>query len=565
MYVQTVTKLFLPMMRRTLRHIPRSDERKLNMKLLAAVYIFTIISMSVEMGWILTKGSRTRQTFSFIVCQLLLNIWSASQLILLEAVNDRQLFLAYCVGNTGICFIGTAWLCFAYITVRRKMPMGLIIFTAGFSAVMWLLALTNGLHKLFYSSFSMNSVEHGILFYINIAYTYFCMIYGTLLLCLSLGSEKRRRRQVLLLILAAVIPLGSNMLYLFGAIDTIYDITPLAFSVSSVLALLATDRYGFLNVNDIAFDRALESISEGVAVFGRGGVMTYSNRRMRELFDLGEDAEKADFDSRLGSRRLAELENTGETEISLSGKIINLRRYVCSEKSGRSIAVTFIASDITRYYDMAKQEQALSEAKARLAAERERNRITQEVHDTAGHTLTMINSLAKLTGIAIDSGDYETAGKYAAEAQQLSSSGIAQLRVSINNLRSREDNSLITEGLRQLVSSVRGLDADLCIQGEDSLKYSFCSNVIYENTREAITNCIKYSGADRIDIIVKLLEKSAEVYIIDNGKGCSEIVCGNGLRGMRERTEKIGGSIKFSSGESCGFSITMKFPIIKED
>ena len=64
-----------------------------------------------------------------------------------------------------------------------------------------------------------------------------------------------------------------------------------------------------------------------------------------------------------------------------------------------------------------------------------------------------------------------------------------------------------------------------------------------------------------MDIIVKLLENSAEVYIIDNGKGCSEINFGNGLKGMRERTEKIGGSIRFTSSDQCGFSITMKFPI----
>ena len=106
---------------------------------------------------------------------------------------------------------------------------------------------------------------------------------------------------------------------------------------------------------------------------------------------------------------------------------------------------------------------------------------------------------------------------------------------------------------------MRGIRAELCIQGEDSMKYSFCSNVIYENTREAITNCVKYSGADRMDIIVKLLPDSVEVYIMDNGCGCTDIVPGNGLKGMQERTERAGGIIKFSSPDGCGFSIVMKF------
>lgn len=537
--------------------------KDLSMKPLAAVYIFTIISMSAEMGWILTKGSRSRQTFSVIICQLLLNIWSASQLFQLESVTERQMFLSYCVGNTGICWIGTAWLIFAFYTSMRKQPVKLMPFLLSFSAIMWLCAMTDPVHHLFYSSFSMESVVHGILFYVNIAYTYFCMICGTILICRSITDNKRRRRQVMLLVFSALIPLISNMLYLTGIIGTLYDITPLAFSISSVLVLLATNRYGFLNVKDLAFDKALESISEGVAVFGLNGDMTFSNLTFRELFRLSEESCLNEFYGKLAKQQHETLTDEGEVEVSLGERIINLRRYRHTDKNGRKLAVTVIASDITRYYEMTKQEQELSEAKERLAVERERNRIAQEVHDTAGHTLTMINSLAKLIDISAEQGNKADTRRYAQEAQQLSSQGIAQLRVSINNLRNHSENSLITEGLEQLAASARGIDAELCIQGEDSMKYSFCSNVIYENTREALTNCLKYSGADRMDIIVKLLEDAAEVYIIDNGRGCGEIVCGNGLKGMRERTEKIGGSIRFSSSEDCGFSITMKFPVVK--
>lgn len=531
------------------------------MKAFAAVYIFSIILMTAEVGWILTKGNRSRQTFSCIACQLLLNIWSASQLFQLEAVNERQLFISYCIGNIGICLIGTAWLIFSFFTAKKKLPKLCTALMSAFSFIMLIFAATNPMHKLFYSTFSMEAVVHGPLFYVNIIYTYACMIIGTAMLCVKLYSDRQKRKQLILLILSAMIPLVSNMLYLFGAISTLYDVTPLAFSVSSVLVLFATNRYGFLNVNDLAFDKALENISEGVCVFGQNGSMTYSNATMRELFSISDDCRINDFYEKLGPEQLSSLSDTGETELYLSTKTISLKEYRHIGKKEKTIAVILIASDISRFYEMAKQEQALSETKRKLAVESERNRIAQEVHDTAGHTLTMINSLAKLIGISSSQGDCTTAGQYAAEAQQLSSQGIAQLRVSINNLRARSENSLITDGLRQLVSSVRGLDAELCIQGEDSMKYSFCSNVIYENTREAITNCLKYSDADRMDIIVKLLSDSAEVYIIDNGKGCADICFGNGLKGMRERTEKIGGTIKFTSSDQCGFSITMKFPI----
>lgn len=531
------------------------------MRAFASVYIFSIILMTAVMGWILTKGNRSRQTFSCILCQLLLNIWSASQLFQLEAVNTRQLFISYCIGNIGICFIGTLWFIFSCYTSDKKIPKAVKLLMLGFSVSMLIMAFTNPLHKLFYSTFTFEKVIHGPVFYLNILYTYVCMFSGTAMLCRKLYSVRHKRGQLIMLVLSAVIPLCTNILYLFGAINTLYDITPLAFSVSSILVLFATNRYGFLNVNEIAFDKAMENISEGVCVFGKNGFMSYSNATMRELFPIDNDCLYDSLLSSLSPAQRQSVAETGEAEIDCSDKTIRLKEYRQFKKNGQPVAIILIASDITRYYEMARQEQALSEAKRKLAIESERNRIAQEVHDTAGHTLTMINSLAKLIGVSADKKEFATIEQYARETQQLSSQGIAQLRVSINNLRGRSENSLITDGLRQLADSVRGLDAELCIQGTDSEKYSFCANVIYENTREAITNCLKYSSAERMDIIVKLLENSAEVYIIDNGKGCSEINFGNGLKGMRERTEKIGGSIRFTSSDQCGFSITMKFPI----
>lgn len=534
---------------------------------LIAIYMFTIISMTTEMFWILTKGSHSSQTFSFIACQMLLNIWSASQIFLLLSVTKFQLFLSYSVGNTGICWIGTAWLIFSLFSVKAKISKRVVIPLVLFSTCMWIISLSNEFHHLYYSEFSLENVEHGPLFYVNIAFTYTCMIFGTMMLRRAITPDRHRRNQVHLLVLAAVIPLIANMLCLFGIVSTIYDLTPLAFSISSILVLLATDRYGFLNVNDIAFESALENIAEGVAVFGQNNVISYSNRIMRDYFELSENSHLCDlFDCFSSEQRASLSENCNkfsETEIQLSGRTLNLKKYCHCDKNGNRIAVTLIASDITRYYEMAEQKQALSDAKEKLAVERERNRIAQEVHDTAGHTLTMINSLAKLTDISVKNNDYNTAQQYAKEAQQLSSQGIAQLRVSINNLRKHSENSLLTVGLEQLAASTRGIEVELCIQGEDSAQYSFCSNVIYENTREAITNCVKYSEADRMDIIVKLFDDSAEVYIFDNGKGCESIIYGNGLKGMRERTEKAGGNIKFSSGIESGFSITMKFPVLK--
>lgn len=523
-----------------------------------------VISMTAEIIWILIKGQRSRQMFAFAACQFLLDIWSVSQLLVLKSANSEQLFLSYCVGNIGICFIGSAWLSFSCITAGFKAPKAMFPVIFSFSAFILASALTNPLHGLFYTSFELSGVEHGTLFYVNILFTYLCIISGTIILCANVRSDRNHKRITALLILSAALPLISNILNLTGIISTRYDITPPAFSFSSLFLLLATNRYGFLNVNELAFDKALDNISDGFAVFGSNGAMNYSSSAMREFFGISEDLSLDDFYRILGDEQrelLSKAEPFVETEYQKNSERLRIRRYRILGKKGNTLAVTFIVSDVTRYYEEIRREQELSEAKERLAIETERNRIAQEVHDTAGHTLTMINSLARLISVSVGENNTDDAAKYALEAQELSRQGIAQLRMSINDLRKRSENSLITDNLRSLANSVRGMTAELCIQGNDSSRYSFCSGTIYKNAREAVTNAVKYSHASRMDIIVKFHENCVEVYIIDNGIGCGNITAGNGLNGMTERTEKIGGSIRFMSSEGCGFTIMMKFPL----
>ena len=72
---------------------------------------------------------------------------------------------------------------------------------------------------------------------------------------------------------------------------------------------------------------------------------------------------------------------------------------------------------------------------------------------------------------------------------------------------------------------------------------------------------MRYSGADRIDIILKFLDERLELYIFDNGRGCEKINEREGLSGIRQRIEKIGGTVKFSSSEGDGFSTIIKLRV----
>ena len=75
-----------------------------------------------------------------------------------------------------------------------------------------------------------------------------------------------------------------------------------------------------------------------------------------------------------------------------------------------------------------------------------------------------------------------------------------------------------------------------------------------------MTNAVRYSSAERIDIILKFLSDRLELYIFDNGCGCGEINENDGLRGIRSRIEELGGTVRFGSVEGEGFSTIIKIP-----
>ncbi len=217
---------------------------------------------------------------------------------------------------------------------------------------------------------------------------------------------------------------------------------------------------------------------------------------------------------------------------------------------GISIICVLMATLKYRFLDLNRELEITNE---KLILAKERNRIAQEVHDTAGHTLTMIQSYMKLAQIANTGQETEQVGEYLEQAKVLTGQGIKELRESINQLREGENYELVTQGIMQLANQVKEIPVEVTVQGEDSEQYSHLSRVVYDCVRETITNTLKYAKANKMEIVVRFAKDSVEVIVGDDGVGCANIEDNNGLRGIRERVEKIGGKVRFISGEGEGF------------
>jgi two-component system sensor histidine kinase DesK len=66
--------------------------------------------------------------------------------------------------------------------------------------------------------------------------------------------------------------------------------------------------------------------------------------------------------------------------------------------------------------------------------------------------------------------------------------------------------------------------------------------------REAVTNIVRHAQASRCRLDIQINDHGMALVVEDNGRGDIRAE-GNGLRGMRERVESIGGRLLIDSGQ----------------
>jgi len=505
-------------------------------------------------GWLMLKADRNRMTGALAACQILVIIWCVPQLFIAIPMELGMKYFFYAVSYIGISFIGPAWLVFAFLYSGRRVNRWMAVLLFGISALHYSILLTNDYHHLFYRVFEINDVVYGTVFYIHMGYTYSCVLAGMAVVLAEFWKKRVAAVNIAMILLAAAVPLGFNVLYMSRIVKTGFDLTPPAFALSGLLMLLAVFRYDFLDINPLAFERVFAEIGEGVVIYNRRGKITYCNQAAAQWLGL-----------QAGQRMDGwQPEKSGDLIVLADGRRIEVTQYLHRDKHGRMIAGNLMFTDVGKYYELLEQGKELAISNQKLAIEIERNRIAQEVHDTTGHTLTMINSLLKLLKVEYKTGtDPMQMEAYLAQAQELATGGIRELRVSINNLRQADFAGLVTQGVYQLTEQVKEIEVEVNVQGTDGPEYSHLSPVVYDCLREAITNCLKYAQATHMDVILKFLGESLGLYIFDNGMGCEDIQENNGIRGIRERVEQCGGQVRFVSAPGEGFQISIKFPAAK--
>jgi signal transduction histidine kinase len=85
--------------------------------------------------------------------------------------------------------------------------------------------------------------------------------------------------------------------------------------------------------------------------------------------------------------------------------------------------------------------------------------------------------------------------------------------------------------------------------------------VAYFVCSEALTNIAKHASASRAAISVDIIDRHMKVVVEDDGVGGANLARGSGLRGLADRIETVGGTLRIQSAPGQGTHLTAEIPL----
>jgi len=214
-----------------------------------------------------------------------------------------------------------------------------------------------------------------------------------------------------------------------------------------------------------------------------------------------------------------------------------------------------VAAENARLFEEARQKAVLEE----------RQRLARELHDSVSQALYGIALGARTARTLVDR-DPAQAGEPLDYVLSLAEAALAEMRALIFELR---PEALETEGLvaaltKQMESARarHGLEVTAEWCDEPDLPYEV-KEAVYRIAQESLNNIVKHAQARRVDLRLSCGADEIVLEIVDDGVGFAseEAFPGHlGLRSMRERAMRLGGTLQVESAQSQGTRIRAYIP-----
>lgn len=189
------------------------------------------------------------------------------------------------------------------------------------------------------------------------------------------------------------------------------------------------------------------------------------------------------------------------------------------------------------------------------ARDQERLRLSRELHDVAGHKVTALKlNLRRLAGTLDDQAAAEVD-----KAKSLADELLQDLRSVVRHLR-ETDGIDLAESLRQIARPFPRPRLVLRIDEHARIPRADQAEALLRVVQEALTNAARHGPAATLRVRLKRQADRFELTIEDDGRVVGAIRPGNGLTGMRERIDELGGSLQWRRSALGGLRLDASLP-----
>ncbi len=280
------------------------------------------------------------------------------------------------------------------------------------------------------------------------------------------------------------------------------------------------------------------------------------NRAVAEFKDGEENRQLIQYDEQV--RTLRDEKLAAERQLTISQKNSIITALVVG-----SLLLAVVATLLVLYWRKRKMlesekltklelEAEWTQLKSRMAAQlEERSRISQELHDELGATLTSISLASEILkqNTRTDSPEVRIIAKASSEMT-------TKMNEIVWSLNANNDN------VQSLVAYVRKFCADFL--DEAGIQMVFTESIVdperelkglirqsvYHSVKEAVNNIVKHAEASKVELTIETIENELRIQIKDNGKGMPDNAAkrwSNGLRNMKKNIESISGRISWAT------------------
>ena len=235
-------------------------------------------------------------------------------------------------------------------------------------------------------------------------------------------------------------------------------------------------------------------------------------------------------------------------------------------KVGMLIDILLFQLALLKRWNEQEKQLAVEKIQSQLEVEKLRNKISGELHDDIGSTLSGVSMYSYMANTQLQNGEHEKLKITLQTIQQSAGEVVNKLGDLVWSVKPGHDSmEVLVEKVAQYGTDMCGaknigFTANIPTLNNTSITEEKCYH-IYLCMKEAINNAVKYSNATLLTMNVKKENAVIEISLTDNGDGfdIKKVKHGNGLNNMEQRAREMKSVFLLQSKPGEGTTVSLKF------